>query len=124
MKLSLSVRVAEQLSNKRSPAMPLDALADVAVSAGYSALCMRASQLGIWTPLDEVREQRRRLGSKGLAVSMVTGDFPIPENTDDAPDAPTEHHPVPGPGRGPGRRPAADRHEDRRGHPLGPAGVR
>lgn len=87
MELSLSVRVAEQLSNKRNPAMSLEALAEVALSAGYKALCMRASQLGIQTPLDEVRQKRQWLESKGLAVSMVTGDFPIPENTDLAPDA-------------------------------------
>ena len=87
MKLSLSVRVAEQLMQKRIPAMSLEDLAEVALSAGYRALCMRASQLGIQTPLDEVREKGRWLESKGLAVSMVTGDFPIPENTDDAPDA-------------------------------------
>ena len=87
MKLSLSVRVAEQLTQKRIPAMSLEDLADVALSSGYRALCMRASQLGIQTPLDEVREKGRWLQSKGLAVSMITGDFPIPENTDDCPDA-------------------------------------
>ena len=87
MKLSLSVRVAEQLTQKRIPAMSLEDLAEVALSSGYRALCMRASQLGIQTPLDEVREKGRWLQSKGLAVSMITGDFPIPENTDDCPDA-------------------------------------
>ena len=87
MKLSLSVRVAESLTNKRIPAMSLEDLAEVALSSGYRALCMRASQLGIQTPLDEVREKREWLESRGLAVSMITGDFPIPENTDDAPDA-------------------------------------
>ena len=87
MKLSLSVRVAEDLENKRKAAMSLEALAELAVSAGYKALCMRASQLGVQTPLDEVREKRRWLDSKGLEISMVTGDIPIPENTDDAPRA-------------------------------------
>ena len=87
MKLSLSVRVAEVLENTRKAAMSLEALAELAVSAGDKALCMRASQLGVQTPLDEVREKRLWLDSKGLTVSMVTGDFPIPENTDDAPDA-------------------------------------
>ena len=87
MKLSLSVRVAESLTNKRIPAMSLEDLAEVALPSGYRALCIRASQLGIQTPLDEVREKREWLESRGLAVSMITGDFPIPENTDDAPDA-------------------------------------
>ncbi len=87
MKLSLSVRVAESLSAKRVPAMSLESLAKLAVDNGYPAVCMRASQLGIQTPLDEVREKTAKLNGMGLAVSMATGDFPIPENTDDAPDA-------------------------------------
>ena len=87
MKLSLSVRVAESLSAKRVPAMPLESLAKLAVDNGYRAVCMRASQLGIQTPLDEVRARAAELTKMGLAVSIATGDFPIPENTDDAPDA-------------------------------------
>jgi len=87
MKLSLSVRVAESLSAKRVPAMSLESLAQLAVDNGYRAVCMRASQFGIQTPLDEVREKAANLAEMGLAVSMATGDFPIPENTDDAPEA-------------------------------------
>ena len=37
--------------------------------------------------VDEVREKAAKLNGMGLAVTMATGDFPIPENTDDAPDA-------------------------------------
>ena len=87
MKLSLSVRVAEKFDVKREASLPLDELAALAVANGYGALCMRASQLGVQTPPQEVRRRRRRLDASGLAVSMVTGDFPIPENSDDAPDA-------------------------------------
>ena len=87
MKLSLSVRVAEQLSNKRNPEMSLDELSDFASPLGYRALCMRASQLGIQTPLEDVKRSKLALDKRGLKVSMVTGDFPIPENTDDAPEA-------------------------------------
>ncbi len=87
MKLSLSVRVAEKFHSKREALMPLAGLADLAVEHGYKALCMRASQLGVHTPLKEVEEERRQLDEKGLAVSMVTGDFPIPENTDEGPRA-------------------------------------
>ena len=87
MKLALSVRVAESSSAKRVPAMPLESLAELAVAEGYSALCMRASQLGIQTPLELVRQRRAELSAQGLEVSMITGDFPIPENTDDAPNA-------------------------------------
>ena len=84
MKLSLSVRVAESFRNKREATMSLDELADLAVSEGYHALCMRASQLGIHTPKDERTARYQELRKKGLAVSMVTGDFPIPENTDES----------------------------------------
>lgn len=87
MKLSLSVRVAESLFDKRKPAMSLETLAALAASEGYKALCMRASQLGTNSPLDLVRRKRDELSRLGLSVSMVTGDFPIPENTDGAPDA-------------------------------------
>ena len=87
MKLSLSVRVAESHHEKRVPAMSLESLATLAAAEGYSALCMRASQLGIQTSLETVRRKRDEFFNMGLAVSMVTGDFPIPENTDEAPDA-------------------------------------
>ena len=87
MKLSLSVRVAENFHSKRQAAMPLEGLADLAVEHGYKAVCMRASQLGVHTPVEEVEKQQRQLKKKGLAVSMVTGDFPIPENIDAGPRA-------------------------------------
>ena len=87
MKLSLSVRVAEQLSNKRNSEMSLEDLCYIASNAGYEAICMRASQLGIQTPVEEIRKSKQTLDKNRLKVSMVTGDFPIPENTDDAPRA-------------------------------------
>ena len=87
MKLSLSVRVAESEDDKRRRAMSLESLASLPAAEGYSALCMRASQLGIQTPMEVVRRKRAELSKMGLAVSMVTGDFPIPENTDEAPNA-------------------------------------
>ena len=87
MKLSLSVRVAESRDDKRKPAMSLESLAGLAAAEGYSALCMRASQIGVHTPVEVVREKRHELSKMGLAVSMATGDFPIPENTDEAPNA-------------------------------------
>ena len=87
MKLSLSVRVAESFMNKRETTMSLDELASVASEHGYHALCMRASQIGIDTPADETAAAVALLREHGLAVSMVTGDFPIPQNTDDGPDA-------------------------------------
>ena len=45
MELSLSVRVAEKFSDKRQANMTLEELVNLAVAHGYSALCMRASQI-------------------------------------------------------------------------------
>jgi sugar phosphate isomerase/epimerase len=87
VKLSLSVRVGEKFTNKREAALSLDELAGIARGNGYHALCMRASQIGIHTPREEVAEKARLICTRGLAVSMVTGDFPIPENTDEGPMA-------------------------------------
>ena len=87
MKLSLSVRVAEKFSDKRQVNMSLEELAGLATANGYHALCMRASQLGTHTPLDVVREKSGEIAAQGLKVSMVTGDFPIPENSEQGPDA-------------------------------------
>ena len=67
--------------------MSLDQLAELAAAEGYHALCMRASQLGTHTPLDQVTEARRQLRDRDLVVSMVTGDFPIPENSAEGPAA-------------------------------------
>ena len=87
MKLSLSVRIGERYFAKREAALPLAALAEIAASSGYHALCMRASQIGIHTPRSEVAAAANLLRQRGIAVSMVTGDFPIPENTDEGPMA-------------------------------------
>ncbi len=87
MKLSVSARIVEKFRDKRQADLGLVELADLAASAGYSALCMRASQLGTHTPMDQVHEQYQLLVQRGLEISMVTGDFPIPENTDDGPQA-------------------------------------
>ena len=57
MKLSLSARVGEKYFAKREAAISLPELADIAVASGYHALCMRASQIGIHTPRDEVAAQ-------------------------------------------------------------------
>ena len=83
MKLSVSARIVENFRDKRQASMNLAELAELAASEGYAALCMRASQLGTHMPLDEVKEKYREMTGRGLQVSMVTGDFPIPENTDD-----------------------------------------
>jgi sugar phosphate isomerase/epimerase len=87
MKLSLSVRVGEKYTNKREAAISLDELANIAIATGYHAICMRPSQIGIHSRREEILLKARLLRQRGLRVSMVTGDFAIPENTDDAPQA-------------------------------------
>ncbi len=85
MKLSLSVRVAESFHNKRVVDIELPALARIAKEAGFDALCMRASMVGVHSPPERVVEVRQLLDDVGLAVSMVTGDFAVPENGDAGP---------------------------------------
>ena len=87
MKLSVSMRVAEDMFDKRKAAMSLEEMARLAKGSGLHAVCMRASQVGTHTPPEVAREKREFLDSLGLAVSMATGDFPIPENNERGPDA-------------------------------------
>ena len=85
MELSLSVRVAESFNNKRVVDIPLSALAGIARRAGYGALCMRASVVGVTSTPETVESARTLLDREHLAVSMVTGDFAVPENGDEGP---------------------------------------
>lgn len=86
MKLSLSVRVAESFHNKRETSIGLADLAQIAKDAGFDALCMRASMVGVHSPPERVAAVRQILDDVGLAVSMVTGDFAVPENNDEGPN--------------------------------------
>jgi sugar phosphate isomerase/epimerase len=65
--------------------MTIDELIAMAKKFGYDALCMRASQAGIHSPAERVAEIRQKVDAAGLRVSMVTGDFAVPSNTDDGP---------------------------------------
>ena len=85
MRLSLSVRVAESFSDKTKTTLTLDQLLEIAKRTPYQALCMRASQGGIHTPQDQIREMARTIRAAGLPVSMVTGDFAVPSNNEDGP---------------------------------------
>ena len=87
MNLSVSMRVAEDMFDKRKSVMSLEDMARLAQGSGFRAVCMRASQAGTHTPLETVRQKRAFLQSLGLEVSMATGDFPIPENDERGPDA-------------------------------------
>jgi sugar phosphate isomerase/epimerase len=86
MRLSLSVRVAEKFDNKEESSLTIDQLIELARTNGYAALCMRASQAGIHTAAETVREMSGKIHGAGLAVSMVTGDFAVPRNDDHGPD--------------------------------------
>lgn len=85
MQLSVSCRIAEGFLSKEEASMSLADLADLAVTAGYDAICMRASQVGVQSSADEVSAARRIIDDRGLTVSMVTGDFDIVYNNDRGP---------------------------------------
>ncbi len=87
MKLSLSVRIAEGFLSKEIPILPLGEVAAIAARAGYSALCMRASQVGIQTASEAVRAAIDLVSQAGLNVSMVTGDFDTVYNNERGPNA-------------------------------------
>ncbi|MEM7530792.1 MAG: sugar phosphate isomerase/epimerase [Chloroflexota bacterium] len=86
MKISLSVRVAEAFSNKRVMDIALPELAHMAAASGFDALCMRASAVGIHSTPEAVAVVRQQMDELGLAVSMVTGDFSVPENSEAGPN--------------------------------------
>lgn len=87
MKLSLSVRIAEGFLSKEIPILPFDDVVAIAARAGYSAVCMRASQVGIQSTTETVKEAVERMRQTGLTVSMVTGDFDIVYNNERGPSA-------------------------------------
>jgi sugar phosphate isomerase/epimerase len=86
MQLSVSCRIAESFLSKEEASMSFEQLADLAVAAGYDAICMRASQVGVQSPIDEVLTARKIADDRGLNISMVTGDFDIVYNNDQGPD--------------------------------------
>ncbi len=85
MQLSVSCRIAEGFLSKEEASMSLDDLADLAVAAGYDAICMRASQIGVRSSQEEVAAARRILDERSLNVSMITGDFDIVYNNERGP---------------------------------------
>lgn len=93
MKLSLSVRIAEEFSSKERAALPLREVADIAVEAGYRGLCMRASQVGAHSSKIEVELARILIEARQLETTMVTGDFSVVYNNEDAPSCLRRIHP-------------------------------
>ena len=86
MQLSLSVRIAEGFLSKEEAILGLDAVAKIAKSAGYDALCMRASQVGIHSSSERISDALQVLQANNLGVSMLTGDFDVVYNNDRGPD--------------------------------------
>ena len=86
LQLSLSVRIAESFTSKHETTMSFDEILAVATSLGYPAICMRASQAGIESSPDGIREMRAKIDEAGLRVSMVTGDFAVPRNDEHGPE--------------------------------------
>jgi sugar phosphate isomerase/epimerase len=84
--LSISVRIAEGFQSKEHAIMDLSSLTRLAREAGYDAMCMRASQIGIQSTKETVDEGIRILGTEQMPISMMTGDFDIVYNNDKGPD--------------------------------------
>lgn len=85
MKLSLSCRIAEGFLKKDEASMSLKELADLAVAAGYDAVCMRSSQIGIHSSTEQIQRAREILDQRDLTVSMISGDFDIVYNNERGP---------------------------------------
>lgn len=86
MILSLSCRTCEGFLSKEEATMPFRHFAELAATAGFKGICMRASQIGVQTPKAQVREAQRILEELDLRVTMVTGDFDIVYNNARGPD--------------------------------------
>ena len=86
MKLSLSTRVAESFTNKEKASLTITELIALAQLHGYEAICMRASQVGVHSSLERVRQISHQIQGAALNVSMVTGDFKVPMNNQFGPD--------------------------------------
>lgn len=87
MQLALSVRIAENHQNKRHATASLAQIVEMAAANGYGAVCMRASQVGVQSSPREVMAAAALVSDASLAVSMVTGNFAIPENREAGPGA-------------------------------------
>jgi sugar phosphate isomerase/epimerase len=87
VKLSLSVRIAESLTNKEQLALPFPEILRLAGDIGYPAICSRGSVVSVTSAREHVAEVRGLIAEHGLAVSMVTGDVALAVNDAHAVDA-------------------------------------
>ena len=123
MKISVSMRVAEDMSDKRKAAMSLEDMARMTKDSGFHAVCMRASQVGTHTPSGGRQGEAR---VPGLArPDGLDGDGRLPHTGEQRarPRRAEEHHPLPRSRRSPQLRPAPHLHEDGRRHRMGAARV-
>ena len=86
MQLSISVRIAEGFLSKENAILSLEEVANLATNAGYGAICMRASQVGVQSSTEAVDQAAEILQRHRLPVSMLTGDFDIVYNNDQGPN--------------------------------------
>lgn len=87
MRLSLSVRIAEGFLSKEEATMNLPSVCRLAAEAGYDALCMRASQVGVHSSADDRSAAVAALKDTQMPVSMVTADFATVYNNDQGPES-------------------------------------
>lgn len=83
--LSLSVRIAEGFLSKEEAVLDLVQVITLAKEAGYDALCMRASQIGIHSSEEAIKQAAKTIIQSGIPISMVTGDFDIVYNNEKGP---------------------------------------
>ncbi|MEZ5940151.1 MAG: sugar phosphate isomerase/epimerase [Planctomycetaceae bacterium] len=86
MILSISCRIAESFLSKEVASLTFEEFADVAVAAGYDAVCMRASQIGVQSSPEQVQRARQILDERKLKVTMISGDFDIVYNNERGPN--------------------------------------
>jgi sugar phosphate isomerase/epimerase len=84
MKLSLSVRIAEAQDRKDVAVVPIERLAELARSAGFQGLSMRASVVAVDSDPERVAAVKDLLDRQGLEVSMLTGDLALATNSAEA----------------------------------------
>jgi len=77
---ALSTRLAEPPGRKDAALMSLGEFARMARELGYRALSVRASQVTIGTPAEEVERAKRELDEIGVGVAMVTGTVSLAAN--------------------------------------------
>lgn len=86
MRFSISCRIAEGFLSKEEAMMALPDLCELAVATGYDGICMRASQIGVHSPVVDVIRANQIIQQHGLSVTMITGDFDIVYNNDRGPN--------------------------------------